>query len=79
MALYFIFFNNETIKILQYFGFLQIYGLQYICTHIHTHARGNSTRNVVVRPFYPRSRDSQGQETVLAPSADKQTCNYIDR
>ena len=24
----------------------------------------------------PRRGDSQGQETFLAPSADKQTCNY---
>ena len=25
---------------------------------------------------HPRSGDSQGQKTVLAPSTDKQTCNY---
>ena len=32
--------------------------------------------NVVVRLPHPRGRDSQGQETFLAPSADKQTHNY---
>ena len=32
--------------------------------------------NVIVRLPHPRSGDSQGQETFLAPSADKQTCNY---
>ena len=25
---------------------------------------------------HPRSGDSQGQETFLVPSANKQTCNY---
>ena len=33
-------------------------------------------KNVLVRPPHPRIGDSQGQETFLAPSADKQTCNY---
>ena len=32
--------------------------------------------NATVRLPHPRSGDSQGQETVLAPSADKQTRNY---
>ena len=32
--------------------------------------------NAVVRLLHPRSGDSQGQETFLAPSADKQTRNY---
>ena len=31
--------------------------------------------NAIVRLPHPESRDSQGQETFLAPSADKQTCN----
>ena len=30
----------------------------------------------VVRLLHLQSRDSQGQETFLAPSADKQTRNY---
>ena len=34
------------------------------------------TRNVIVRPFHPRSGDSQDRETFLAPSTDKQTHNY---
>ena len=32
--------------------------------------------NAIVRLSHPRSGDSQGQETFLAPSADKQTCKY---
>ena len=32
--------------------------------------------NVTVSLPHPRSGDSQGQETFLAISADKQTCNY---
>ena len=36
----------------------------------------NLPRNVIVRLPHPRSGDSQGQETILAPSADKQTRNY---
>ena len=32
--------------------------------------------NAIVRLAHPRSGDSQGQETFLAPSADKQTRNY---
>ena len=31
----------------------------------------------MVYVYHPWSRDSQGQETFLAPSADKQTCNYV--
>ena len=30
----------------------------------------------IVRLLHPRSADSQGQETFLSASADKQTCNY---
>ena len=32
--------------------------------------------NAIVTLLHPRSGDSQGQETFLAPSIDKQTCNY---
>ena len=32
--------------------------------------------NAIVRLPHPESRDSQDQETFLAPSADKQTRNY---
>ena len=32
--------------------------------------------NAILRLPHPQSRDSQGQETFLAPSADKQTLNY---
>ena len=34
------------------------------------------SRNTIVRLFHPRSRDSPGQKTFLAPSAEKQTGNY---
>ena len=35
--------------------------------------------NAIVRLPHPQSGDSQGQETFLAPSADKQTRNYDTR
>ena len=35
--------------------------------------------NTIVRLPHPRSGDSQGQETFLAPSADKQTHNHDTR
>ena len=35
--------------------------------------------NAIVRLRHPRSEDSQGQETFLAPSADKQTHNHDKR
>ena len=42
----------------------------YIC--IYT----NLPVNAIVRLPHSRSGDNQGQETFLAPSADKQTHNY---
>ena len=36
----------------------------------------NSPMDFIVRLSHPRSGDSQNQETFLAPSADKRTCNY---
>ena len=40
-----------------------IYGFVYIYTNLPV--------NVIVRLLHPLSRDSQGQEKFLAPSADK--------
>ena len=47
---------------------IYIYIYIYIYTNIPVHIR-------VILP-HPWSGYSQGQETVLAPSTDKQTCNY---
>ena len=47
----------------------------YIYIYIYT----NLPVNAIVRLPHPRSGDSQGQETFLAPSADKQTRNYDTR
>ena len=44
----------------------------YIYIYIYT----NLPVNAIVKLPHLWSRDSQGQETFLAPSADKQTCNY---
>ena len=44
----------------------------YQSIYIHT----NLPVNAIVRLPHPRSRDSQGQETFLAPSADRETRNY---
>ena len=35
--------------------------------------------NAIVRLPHTQSEDSHGRETLLAPSADKQTCNYDRR
>ena len=35
--------------------------------------------NAIVRLPCPRSGDSQGEEMFLAPSTDKQICNYDTR
>ena len=50
--------------------YMQIYMYMYL----HTYA--NVPVNVIVKLPHPRSGDTQGQETFLAPSADKQTRNY---
>ena len=42
--------------------------------YIYTHT--NLPVDVIVRLPHPWSGDRQGQETFLAPSADKQTRNY---
>ena len=44
--------------------------------HIYIYIYTNLPMNAIVRLPHPRSRDRQGHETFLAPSADKQTCNY---
>ena len=50
-----------------------IYIYIYIyCMCVYT----NLPVNVIVRLPHPWSGDSQGQEMVLASSADNQTCNY---
>ena len=44
----------------------------YIYVYIHS----NLPVDVIVKIPHPRSGDSQGQETFLAPSADKPTRNH---
>ena len=44
-----------------------VYIYKYVCMYTHLPV------NAIVRPTHRRSGDSQGQETFLAPSADKQT------
>ena len=51
---------------------IYIYNIYIIYIYIHT----NLPVNAIVRLPHPRSGDSQGQETFLAPSGDKQTRNY---
>ena len=53
-----------------------IYIYIYIYTYIYIYININLPVNAIVRLSHPRSGDSQGQETFLAPSADNQTCNY---
>ena len=47
--------------------------------YIYIYIYKNLPVNAINRLPHPRSRDSQGQETFLAPSADKQTRNYDRR
>ena len=49
--------------------YMQIY------MYIYLHVYANLPVNVIVKVPHPRSGDSKGQETFLAPSADKQTRN----
>ena len=46
----------------------------YIYTYLYMHA--NLPVNAIIRLPHPWSGDSKGQETFLAPSADKPTRNY---
>ena len=55
---------------------MYIYKYKYIYIYIYIHTHTNISVNVIVRLLHPRSGGSQGQETFLAPSADKQTYNY---
>ena len=48
----------------------------YIYIYTNLHKFTNLPVDVIVRLPHPRSGDSQGQETFLTPSADKQTRNY---
>ena len=54
--------------------FSYMYMQIYIYMYFHIYA--NLPVNVIVKLPNPRSGDSQGQDTVLAPSADKQTRSY---
>ena len=47
----------------------------YIYIYIYT----NLPVSAIVRIPHPRSGDSYGQETFLATSADRQTCNHDTR
>ena len=62
----------------QFLGELQLtqISLLNIYIHTHTHTHTNLPVSDIVGLPHPWSGDSQGQETFLAPSADKQTCNY---
>ena len=51
---------------------MYIYTYTYLVIYIYT----NLAVDVIVRLSHPRSGDSRGQETFLAPTADKQTRNY---
>ena len=44
----------------------------YIYIYMYMYIYTNLSVNVIVRLLHPRSGDSQGQETFLEPSANKQ-------
>ena len=49
----------------------------YIYIYIYIHTYKNLPVSDIVGLPHPRSEDSQGQETFLAPSADKQIYIYV--
>ena len=53
--------------------YIYIYNV-YICVNIYIYTHKFTSK--CHRLPHPRSGDSQGQETFLVPSANKQTCNY---
>ena len=53
--------------------FIYVYFI-YIYTYIYKFT--SKCHSQTIRLSHPQSGDSQGQETILAPPADKQTCNY---
>ena len=53
--------------------YIYIYVYIYIYTHTHTHKFTSKCRRL---PHHRSGDSSQGQETFLAPSADKQTRKY---
>ena len=56
--------------------YMYIYIIYIHIYNIYTYIYINLPDNIIVRLPHPRSGHSQGQETFLAPSADKQTSNY---
>ena len=52
--------------------YIYIYANIYIYIYIYI----NLPVNAIVKLLHPQSRDSYGQETFLAHSADNQTGNY---
>ena len=48
----------------------------YVNIYIYIYIYTNLPLNAIVRLPHPWSGDSQGQETILAPSTDKQTRNH---
>ena len=58
--------------------YINIYTYIYIYIYIYVICIyiTNLPVNAIVRLTHPRNGDSQGQETFLPPSADKQTRNY---
>ena len=54
--------------------YMYIYVYIYIYIYIYIFINLSVNPNVIVKLLHPRSGDSQGQETFLAPCAGKQTC-----
>ena len=48
----------------------------YLYSYVYIHANLPKCQNAIVRLSHSRSGDTQGQEMLLPPSADKQTRNY---
>ena len=60
-------------QIFRYLDFFQTYIYIYIYIYIYVYIQAILPVNAIVRIPNPPSGDSQGQETILAPSADNQS------
>ena len=82
LAFYFIFCFNYCCFWNLFCIFLIFYFFIFICIFIflplsmYIYIYTNLPVNAIVTLSHPQRGDSHGQELFLAPSADKQTCNY---
>ena len=68
--------NRDIYRYIYIYIYIYICVSIYMCIYIYIYIYKNFPPNAIVWLPHPRSGDIQGQETFLAHSADKHTCNY---